>query len=37
MFWGSYMTHRPAELRQSMEAVLQLVQAGRIKVHISHR
>ncbi len=37
VFWGSYMQHQPAVLRSSMDKVLQLVEGGRIAVHISSR
>ena len=37
VFWGSYMQHRPAILRKSLEEPLAWLGQGKIKVPVSHR
>eukprot|EP00798_Chlamydomonas_sp_ICE-L_P010462 gene10462-8420_t len=37
IFWGSYMAARPQVLREGMQAVLNWMAEGKLKVQVSHR
>ncbi|HKF74455.1 MAG TPA: NADPH:quinone oxidoreductase family protein [Stellaceae bacterium] len=35
-YWGSYRSHKPAQVRQSFKMLLSWYEAGRLKPHVSH-
>eukprot|EP00887_Chlorella_sp_A99_P005437 scaffold1.g5437.t1 len=36
VYWGSYAQHEPRAFRRSLDEVVKLLAAGRIRVHVSH-
>jgi NADPH2:quinone reductase len=37
LYWGSYRTFNPKVMEDSMQALLEMIRNGRLRVHISHK